>query len=88
MQGVRSEGRLHEVNNMLWYRRLYRDCIKHAGSRACKLLLLADLRRVQAAIKAGASVAEQVANGWMLPVADVCEHGYAQGCRACDPDKP
>lgn len=22
------------------------------------------------------------------PKADVCEHGYAQGCRACDPDGP
>ena len=20
--------------------------------------------------------------------AGVCEHGYAQGCRACDPDRP
>ena len=53
MQGVRSEGRLHEVNNLLWYRRLLRNCIKHADSRPVKLLLLADLKRVQAAIKAG-----------------------------------
>jgi len=55
------------MDNRLWYRRLYRQCIRGASSRSVKLLLLADLKRVMASLKAGpASDAAMRANGWML----------------------
>jgi hypothetical protein len=39
------------MENILWYRKLYRDCIRYSESRAGKLLQLASLRQVQADIR-------------------------------------
>jgi hypothetical protein len=41
---------LSHMDTLLFYRRLFRDCIRHTADRRVKLLLLADLRLVQRAI--------------------------------------